>query len=175
MRILPTFIRGLHEIEGLAHRDERGFFLRTWCREEFLAAGIDFSPVQTSVSVNTHRHTLRGMHYQIAPARERKLVRCLHGRILDIVVDVRKDSPTFLKHWAVILTYNAGNAVFIPEGCAHGFLTLTPGALVEYMMDRPYAPEHTRGLRWDDPALGLPWPARPTVLSVRDRTWPDHV
>jgi len=175
MRFLPTIIAGLHEIEGEAHRDERGFFLRTWCREEFLAAGIDFSPVQTSVSVNIHRHTLRGMHYQVAPARERKLVRCLHGRILDVVVDLREGSPTRLQHWALTLCSDAGNALFVPEGCAHGFMTLTAGALVEYMMDTPHAPEHARGLRWDDPALGLPWPARPVVISPRDRRWPDHV
>ena len=174
MRIVPAFIAGLHEIEGLAHGDERGFFLRTWCREGLLAAGIDFVPTQTSVSANTCRHTLRGMHHQVAPALERKLVRCLHGSIFDVVVDVRQDSPTFLRHWTAILSCHAGNAVFIPEGCAHGFLTLTPGALVEYMMDRPYAPEHARGLRWDDPALGIPWPARPAVMSERDRTWPDH-
>ncbi|MBU4523970.1 MAG: dTDP-4-dehydrorhamnose 3,5-epimerase family protein [Desulfomicrobium sp.] len=175
MRILPTIIAGLLEIEGRAHHDERGFFLRTWCREEFLAAGIDFSPVQTSVSASIHRHTLRGMHYQVAPARERKLVRCLHGRIFDVVVDLRQGSPTRLQHWAVILSFDAGNALVIPEGCAHGFMTLTDGALVEYMMDAPHAPEHARGLRWDDPALGLPWPARPVVISARDRNWPDHV
>jgi dTDP-4-dehydrorhamnose 3,5-epimerase len=174
MRILPTIIAGLHEIEGRAHRDERGFFLRTWCREEFLAAGIDFSPVQTSVSASIHRHTLRGMHYQVAPARERKLVRCLHGRIFDVVVDLRQGSPTRLQHWAVILSFDAGNALFIPEGCAHGFMTLTDGAVVEYMMDTPHAPEHARGLRWDDPALGLPWPATPVVISARDRSWPGH-
>jgi dTDP-4-dehydrorhamnose 3,5-epimerase len=175
MRILPTIIAGLHEIEGQAHRDARGFFLRTWCREEFLAAGIDFSPVQTSVSANIHRHTLRGMHYQVSPARERKLVRCLHGRVLDMVIDLREDSPTRLQHWAVTLSSDAGNALFVPAGCAHGFMTLTDGALVEYMMDTPHAPEHARGLRWDDPALGLPWPARPVVISPRDRRWPDHV
>lgn len=175
MRILSTPIAGLHQIEEEAHRDLRGLFLRTWCREEFLAAGIDFSPVQTSLSVNVRRHTLRGMHYQVSPARERKLVRCLQGRILDVVVDLRESSSTFLRHWAVTLCSDAGNALFIPEGCAHGFMTLTDGALVEYMMDAPHAPEHARGLRWDDPALGLPWPARPLVISLRDRSWPDHV
>lgn len=175
MRILPTIIAGLHEIEGRAHRDERGFFLRTWCREELLAAGIDFSPVQTSVSLNLHRRTLRGMHYQVSPARERKLVRCLHGCVFDVVVDLREDSSTHLQHWAVTLSADAGNALLVPAGCAHGFITLTDGALVEYMMDTPHAPEHARGLRWDDPALGLPWPAEPLVISPRDRRWPGHV
>lgn len=175
MRFFPTFIPGLYEIKGLAHRDERGFFLRTWCREEFLAAGIDFNPVQTSVSANIRRHTLRGMHYQASPAGERKLVRCLNGRIRDVVVDLRKGSPTYRKHCVVTLSYNAGNAVFVPVGCAHGFMALTAGALVEYMIDRPYAPELARGVRWDDPILGIDWPSRPSVISVRDLTWPDHV
>ena len=131
MRILSTPIGGLHQIEGEAQRDARGSFLRTWCREAFLVAGIDFSPVQTSLSANIRCHTLRGMHYQVSPARERKLVRCLHGRILDMVVDLREDSPTRLQHWAVTLCSDAGNALFIPEGCAHGFMTLTDGALVD--------------------------------------------
>ncbi len=174
MRFMPTPISGLYRVFGNVHRDERGSFERTWCREVFAAAGLNFSPWQTSLSCNDQSLTLRGLHYQAAPAAERKLVRCVAGRVFDVVVDLRQGSPTLLQHWAATLCAGQGNALFIPHGCAHGFLTLTDGAVVEYMMDSPHAPEHARGLRWDDPALNVWWPAEPRVISERDRTWPDH-
>lgn len=174
MRVVPTPIRGLYEVCGSAHRDERGSFERTWCRQTFAAAGLHFTPSQTSISRNDRCLTLRGMHYQTAPAAERKLVRCLAGRIFDVVVDLRPGSPTLLWHWALTLCAGDGNALFIPQGCAHGFLTLTDGAVVEYMMDAPHSPEHARGLRWNDPVLNVDWPAEPEVISDRDSSWPNH-
>lgn len=174
MRFVPTPIAGLYGVYGSVHRDERGSFERTWCREAFAAAGLNFSPCQASLSRNDRSLTLRGLHYQAAPAGERKLVRCVAGRIFDVVVDLRRGSPTLLRHWAVTLCAGEGDALFIPHGCAHGFLTLTDGAVVEYMMDSPHAPEHARGLRWNDPALDVGWPAEPEVISERDSSWPDH-
>lgn len=174
MRFVPTPIAGLYAVYGSVHRDERGTFERTWCRESFVRTGLHFSPCQTSLSCNERRLTLRGLHYQAAPAAERKLVRCVAGRVFDVVVDLRQGSPTFLQHWTMVLCAGEGSSIFVPHGCAHGFLTLTDRAVVEYMMDSPHAPEHARGLRWDDPALGVVWPALPEVISERDRSWPDH-
>jgi dTDP-4-dehydrorhamnose 3,5-epimerase len=167
-----TPISGLFRIEASRARDERGAFLRSWCQESFAAAGIDFTPIQTSLSENTHQHTLRGMHFQIAPAEEQKLIRCVRGAVFDVLVDLRADQPSYLQHVAITLDSSAANAVFVPRGLAHGFLSLTDDAVVEYMIDTPYAPALARGVRWDDPAFGIAWPAEPKVISERDRAWP---
>lgn len=149
--------------------DARGAFLRTWCAEEFNAAGLDFVPAQISLSENPRRHTLRGMHWRAAPFEEAKLVRCVRGAVLDVALDVRTR-----RHVAVTLSAEAGNALFVGRGLAHGFLTLTEDAAVEYLIDVPYAPGHDRGVRWDDPAFGIPWPAAPAVIGERDASWPDY-
>lgn len=169
-----TAIAGLVEILPERARDARGAFFRSFCAAEFAAAGLDFLPVQASISENPHRHTLRGLHWQEPPAAERKLIRCLHGAVQDVAVDLRPGSETRGRHVAVMLTAEAGNAFFIPAGFAHGFLTLTEDAVLEYMMDVPFAPGLARGLRWNDPALGIAWLAEPRVISERDATWPDH-
>lgn len=174
MRFHETKIPDLIEVLTEPVGDLRGRFLRTWCAEEFAAAGLDFRPVQTSISENRVRHTLRGMHWQEAPVEERKLVRCLRGAVFDVVVDLRPDSPAYL-HWVgVELWPTLHNAVLVPAGCAHGYLTLTDDAWLEYMIDAPYRPEAGRGARWDDPAFAIAWPAVPAVISDRDAQWPDH-
>jgi dTDP-4-dehydrorhamnose 3,5-epimerase len=169
-----TALTGLIEVLPERARDSRGAFFRTFCVAAFARAGLDFRPVQASLSENSRRHTLRGLHWQGPPAAERKLVRCLRGAVHDVAIDLRAGSPTWGCHAAVTLSAEAGNALFIPAGFAHGFLTLTEDAVLEYMMDVAYAPGLARGLRWDDPALGIVWPAPPVVISERDATWPDH-
>jgi dTDP-4-dehydrorhamnose 3,5-epimerase len=171
----PTSLPGAVIIDLDRHVDERGFFARTWCAEEFAAAGLPGAFVQSSVSWNEHRHTLRGMHWQAEPHGEGKLVRCTRGAILDVIVDLRPGSATYLGHVAVKLDDNNRRALFIPAGMAHGFLTLVPGTEVLYQMDTVYVPEAARGARWDDPAFGIAWPATPAVISERDRTYPDLV
>ncbi len=174
MILRPTRIASVTEVVAERSRDARGAFLRSWCRDTFAAAGLDFTPVQASLSETTHRHTLRGMHLQAPPLEEQKLVRCLRGIVFDVALDLRPSSPTRLDHVAVVLDAAVGNAVFIPRGCAHGFLTLTEDVLMEYLIDTPHVPASARGVRWDDPAFAIPWPAVPEVMSERDRDWPDH-
>jgi len=167
-----TPIAGLFRIEASPARDERGAFVRSWCQESFASAGIDFTPIQASLSENTRQHTLRGMHFQVAPAEEQKLIRCVRGAVFDVLVDLRADQPSYLQHVAITLDSKAANAVFVPRGIAHGFLSLTDDAVVEYLIDTPYASARARGVRWDDPAFGIAWPAEPKVISERDRNWP---
>lgn len=173
MIFAETALPGVVEVRAEPAFDERGAFLRAWCRDEFAAAGLAFAPVQISHSENTRRHTLRGMHWQAPPAAEAKLVRCLRGAVHDVALDLRPDSPGFRQVVAVELSAASRNAIFIPAGCAHGFLTLTDDTVLEYLIDAPHAPDHARGLRWDDPAFGISWPAPPAVISARDRAWPD--
>jgi dTDP-4-dehydrorhamnose 3,5-epimerase len=169
----PTPLGGAVLIDLDRHFDERGFFARTWCADEFAAAGLPAKVVQCSVSWNERRHTLRGMHWQAAPHGESKLVRCTRGAILDVIVDLRADSATYLQHLAVELTETNRRALFIPPGMAHGFLTLVDGTEVFYQMDAAHVPEAARGARWDDPAFGITWPAVPEVMSSRDASYPD--
>lgn len=170
----PTAIEGVMEVLPQRARDDRGAFFRGWCVAEFEAAGIAFRPTQISYSENTALHTLRGMHWQDAPAAEAKLVRCVRGAVHDVALDLRPGSASLARHVGVTLTAQAGNALFIPPGCAHGFLTLSYDAVVEYAMDVPYAPALARGLRWNDRAFGIVWPAPPAVISDRDAAWPDY-
>lgn len=173
MRLHLTRLPMVFAVESFAHEDARGGFRRTWCADSFARARIDFVPRQASLSTNTAAHTLRGMHWQEGPHAEQKLVRCIAGAIWDVAVDLRPDSPTHL-HWhAEELSAEEGNALFLPRGVAHGFLTLTSGAVVEYLIDTPHAPEAARGVRWNDPAFAINWPHPPAVISGRDRDWPD--
>jgi len=174
MRLDPTPLPGAFEVTSPAHEDARGGFRRTWCAESFARAGVDFAPTQASLSTNTHAHTLRGMHWQAEPHGEQKLVRCVAGAIWDVALDLRPASPGYRRWHALRLSAEAGNALFLPRGVAHGFLTLTPGAAVEYLIDTPHTPQAARGLRWDDPAFAIDWPARPEVISERDGSWPDY-
>lgn len=173
MRFRATAIPGVVEILATPTEDDRGAFLRTWCQDQFAAAGLAFAPTQVSLSENRARHTLRGMHWQVAPAEEQKLVRCVRGAVHDVALDLRPGTATHRRSVGTVLSAAARNAVFIPRGCAHGFITLTDDAVVEYLIDAPYAPEHARGARWDDPAFGIAWPAAPAVIGDRDRAWPD--
>lgn len=172
MRIIATEIAGVFHIEAEARHDERGFFARIYCPEEFSAAGIDFQSTQINLSRNMARFTLRGMHWQDAPFAESKLVRVTSGTAHDVVVDLRLDSPTFRRWIARRLDAKRANALFIPEGCAHGFLTLEPQTDVLYQMSRPFVPGHTLGLRWDDPGIGIVWPVEPALIGAVDLAWP---
>jgi dTDP-4-dehydrorhamnose 3,5-epimerase len=166
-------LRGVFEIEIERHIDERGFFARTWCKKEFEEHGLDSRVAQSSISFNARRGTMRGVHYQAAPNAETKIVRCTQGSVYDVVLDLRADSATFKKWIAVILSAEQRNMIYIPEGCAHGFLTLADNTEVLYQMTEFFAPESARGVRWNDPAFGITWPEKVEVISERDRTYPD--
>lgn len=172
MKLEATAIAGVFHITTSRAADERGAFLRTWCAETFHECGIDFTPTQASLSENHRAHTLRGLHWQAAPFEEQKLVRCIRGAIFDVAVDLRPDSPTRFAHVAFELSEANAAALFIPRGCAHGFLSLTEDAVVSYLMDAPFQSTAAAGARHDDPRLAIPWPARPAVVSARDLAWP---
>jgi dTDP-4-dehydrorhamnose 3,5-epimerase len=169
----PTSIPGAFVIRIEQREDERGYFARVWCREEFAAHGIDVGIVQASVSHNRQAGTLRGMHFTWPPSREAKLVRCEHGRVHDVILDLRPKSPTFLRHLGFVLDAQEHNALYIPHGVAHGFQTMTADADVLYMMTDSYRPTLAAGARFDDPVFGIAWPLPVTVISDRDRTYPD--
>lgn len=167
-------LAGAYVIRMQKHTDERGYFARTWCLEEFLDQGIDCSFVQSSVSFNTHANTLRGMHLQTAPHGEAKLIRCLRGAVYDVILDLRKDSDTYLQWQAVEMTQDNGTMLFVPEGFAHGFQTLVPNTELSYHITEFYAPDHATGVRWDDPAFAIDWPeAAERTIAAKDREWPD--
>lgn len=153
-------------------RDERGFFARAYCRDALAEAGVAFDVAQINLSRNDAALTLRGMHWQDAPFAEAKIVRAVSGRIYDVVADLRERSPTYRQWTALELDAQSGDAVLIPEGCAHGFLTLTPGADVLYLMGRTHVPGKARGFRYDDPAFGITWPHAPAVVAAADVAWP---
>ncbi len=168
-----TGLKGAYIIEPERLEDERGFFARTWCRREFEAKGFNQEVVQCSISFNKKRGTLRGLHYQISPHEEAKVVRCTCGAIYDVIVDLRPDSHTYKSYISVELSVENRLALYVPEGFAHGFQTLQDDTEVFYQMSEYYHPESARGLRWDDPALGIPWPVNPVwLISERDQGWP---
>lgn len=173
MRFEPTPIPGVVIVELEPHADDRGFFARAHCPEEFAAAGHPFVPVQSSLSRNHAARTLRGMHYQPAPHGEAKLVRVVRGRIHDVALDLRPGSATFGRWTAAELSADNGRALLIPEGVAHGFLTLEPDSDLFYMIDRMFEPGHGRAVRWDDPAFAIDWPAVPDMISPADAAIPD--
>ncbi len=173
MKLLDHPLPGVFLVETEPRRDERGFFARCFCRRELARLGIDGEMSQANLSHSRLRGTLRGLHYQLPPAAETKIVRCLRGRIHDLVLDLRRDSPTFGRHFAAELGGEDGRAMVVPPGCAHGFLTLTDDVLVLYFVSAPYDPERERGVRWDDPAFAIPWPFPPVIVSERDRGHPD--
>ena len=171
MKLVETRVPGAFVISLERQSDERGFFARTYCRSELAAAGLDPHIEQCSLSYNEHEGTLRGMHWQAAPSLEAKLVRCVTGAIYDVVVDMRPDSPAHLQWFGITLDTIARDSLYIPAGCAHGFLTLTDRAEVFYQISGTYAPTAARGVRWDDPKLAIAWPRPPTVISERDRAY----
>lgn len=168
-----TPIEGAYVVRVEPLVDERGFFARTWCHDEFAAHGIEIDIVQASISHNRVAGTLRGMHYSASPAREGKLVRCERGRVYDVIVDLRRGSPSFLTQFAIELDDRRRDALYIPPQVAHGFQTLEPDCDVLYMMSDRYRPELARGARHDDPRLDIRWPLPVSVIAERDRNWPD--
>ncbi len=166
-------VRGAYLVELERHEDERGFFARSWCAREFGERGLCAALAQVSFSHNPASGTLRGMHYQAAPHLETKLVTCVRGRMWDVVADLRPGSPTFRRWHGVELSGGSLRALYVPESCAHGFQTLADDTLVLYQIGGDYHPESARGVRWDDPALGIAWPdCGARVISERDRTYP---
>lgn len=173
MTFLETKLPGVFEISPDFIHDQRGFFARSWCQEEFASHGLNARLVQCNISGNLRKGTLRGMHFQEAPFAEAKLVRCTRGSIFDVALDLRQDYPTFKQWTGVVLTAENHRMLFIPEGCAHGFLTLEDDSEVLYQMSESYHPEAARGFRWDDPAFGIEWPGKIEVISDRDTSYAD--
>ena len=172
MTFTETPLPGAYTLEVTRLEDERGFFARSYCREEFFARGLVTQWSQCSVSFNNRHGTLRGMHFQAAPHEEHKLVRCTAGAIFDVIVDLRANSPTRRRWFGTELTASNHRALYIPQGFAHGFITLADDSEVSYMISVPHAAGYGRGLRWNDPALGVQWPLKPTVVSARDAEFP---
>ena len=174
MLFRPTNIPEVFLVEAQPAADDRGFFARLFCREEFAAHGLSFEPVQANLSGSRLKGTLRGLHYQVEPFAEDKLVMVRQGAIFDVAVDLRPNSPTFGRHHAEELSAANGRAMFVPKGCAHGYQTLADDTEVFYLVSAAYQPGAEQGLRWNDPALAIAWPqAPPTVLSAKDAAWPD--
>jgi dTDP-4-dehydrorhamnose 3,5-epimerase len=168
-------LQGVFEVTMKPNVDARGFFARSWCEKEFAQQGLNPKLAQCNVSFNTRKGTLRGMHYQAAPFGEAKLVRCTAGAIYDVVVDMRPQSPTFKQWSAVILSSENRAMLYIPEGVAHGFLTLADNTEIFYQMSEFYHPKLSRGVRWNDPTFQIEWPDPVVVISERDQTYPDFV
>ena len=174
MRFEMSALNGLLVIDAEPRHDSRGSFTRLFCPQEFAAAGVDFAPMQVNLSRNIAARTLRGMHYQEAPFAEAKLVRCTSGAIFDVALDLRPDSTTYLQWRGFELSRANGRALLIPEGFAHGFITLEPESDVLYQMARCFVPGHERGVRFDDRAFNITWPFAPDHINPRDAAWPDY-
>ncbi len=172
MKFIETELKGAYIIEPEHLEDERGFFARTFCEQEFAAHGLEIRFVQCSVSFNRRKGTLRGLHYQAAPHAEVKLVRCTAGAAFDVVVDIRPGSPTYKRWLGVELSSGNHKMLYIPEGFAHGFQSLEDRTELFYQISKAHAPEAARGIRWDDPAIGISWPMKPLVVSARDQGFP---
>jgi dTDP-4-dehydrorhamnose 3,5-epimerase len=168
-----TDLHGAKLINAQRHGDARGYFGRLYCVEEFRAQGLPHTFVQQNISVSTWRGTLQGLHYQIEPHAEAKLVRCIRGAIVDVIVDLRPDSPTFMQWADFTLTAENQTQLLVPEGFAHGFQTLADDTEVTYLVSHPHTPSAQRGIRWDDPMLAIEWPLPPSQISETDQNWPD--
>jgi dTDP-4-dehydrorhamnose 3,5-epimerase len=172
MRFRETDITGAWVIDPSPHEDERGRFMRAWCAWEFAEHGLDFLPVQANMGFSLRKGTVRGMHFQEAPALEAKLVRCTRGAIFDVVLDLRPESPSYGEWYGAELSAENGRMLYVPEHCAHGYQTLEEFTEMYYMASAFYTPSAVRGVRFDDPAFGIQWPFVATVVSEQDRTWP---
>ncbi|MEC9356458.1 MAG: dTDP-4-dehydrorhamnose 3,5-epimerase [Pseudomonadota bacterium] len=173
MRIEPAPLDGAATIELDLRGDERGFFARMFCEKEFAAAGLETRFVQANNSSNAQRGTLRGLHYQLPPDTEVKLVRCIRGALWDVIVDVRPGSPSFGRWFGAELTAQNRRMMYVPRGFAHGFITLTDDSELIYFVSAFYEPKQERGLRWNDPKIAIDWPVAPSVISEKDANWPD--
>ncbi len=174
MKFLPTTVAGAFAVEIDPRLDQRGLFARAFCAETFAAQGLESVYPHCNISTNDRRGTLRGMHYQVAPGAEAKLVRATRGRVFDVALDLRPDSPSYRLWAAVELDAARHNAFYIPVGCAHGFLTLEDHCEVFYQVSQVYMPTLERAVRWDDPAFAIDWPFMPEVISERDAASPDY-
>ena len=168
MNFIELFLNGAYKIDLEKNEDDRGFFSRVWCKNEFEEHGLDTSIVQINNSLRKKRGTLIGLHFQRPPKTEAKIVRCLYGAIWDVIVDLRKDSPTFGQWYGTELNNNNRTMIFVPQGFAHGYLTLSPDAEILYLVSEFYSPESEDGLRWNDPQVGIKWPDTPQVISDKD-------
>lgn len=173
MIFAETPLRGAFVIEPEPREDTRGLFARTWCRREFEACGLETRIAQCSTSFNKKKGTLRGMHYQVPPAAETKIIRCTRGSLYDVILDLRPDSSTFTRHFAIVLTAENRKMLYVPTGFAHGFQTLEDDTEVLYQISEFYSPDHARSVRWDDPAFGIRWPEDERTIVERDRSYPD--
>ncbi|UCD75417.1 MAG: dTDP-4-dehydrorhamnose 3,5-epimerase [Phycisphaerales bacterium] len=173
MIFTETHLTGAFIIDPDPHHDERGFFARTFCRREFEARGLMSTVAQCNISRSLRRGTLRGMHFQLPPMQEAKLVRCIRGALFDVMLDLRSESPTFRQWIGVELTADNGRSVYVPEGFAHGILTLTDDTELHYLITQFYDPQLSSGVRYNDPVFGIEWPIQPAVINERDRSWPD--
>ena len=175
MIFAETTLPGAYMVELEKRADERGFFARSWCEKEFREHNLNPRTVQCNISFNKRKGTLRGMHYQVAPAAEAKLVRCTQGAIYDVIIDLRPESETFKRHLGVMLTAESHKILYVPEGFAHGFQALEDNSKVFYQISEYYAPQYARGVRWNDPAFGIDWPIVEPIMVDRDRNYPDFV
>ncbi len=175
MNAEETNVKGVFVLSTDIREDDRGAFARLFCETELADQGILFQVAQSSVSVNSADRTLRGLHYQSDEAPESKIVRCVHGAVWDVTVDLRPTSSSYLAWFGTELSSDNMQALVIPAGCAHGFLTLCDDAALLYMMDQAYLPDTACGVRWDDPAFSISWPHRPLIISERDATYPDYI
>ena len=173
MRFVTTPISGLFVVESEPVCDARGSFTRSWCRREFEAQGLASDYVQHNRSYNTCRGTLRGLHFQAVPHAEAKLITVLRGSLYDVVVDLRPEASTFRQHFAIELTATSQRSLYVPERCAHGFMTLEDDTEVLYQMSEYHVPEAARGVRWNDPVFGIKWPLPVASISDRDASYPD--
>lgn len=175
MQFIETKLKGAFIIDIERLEDERGFFARSWCQREAEPFGLRPKWRQCDISFNNAKGTMRGMHYQSAPYEEAKLVRCTRGAIYDVMIDLRADSPTFKQWVGIDLSAENRRMLYIPEGFAHGFLTLEDNTEVFYQMSEFYAPEYAKGVRWNDPAFGIQWPMNIRSITERDRNYPDFL
>jgi dTDP-4-dehydrorhamnose 3,5-epimerase len=171
-----TNVAGAYLVETRPRADARGFFNRVWCRKEFANCGLNTTFVQCNTSFNARRGTLRGLHCQTAPFEDAKLVNCIRGAVYDVLVDLRKESRTFGRWFGQVLTPDSHSMVYVPEGCAHGYMALEAGSEIMYFVSQFYHPEAETGIRWNDPAFAIEWPdVGPPFLSSKDQAWPDYI
>jgi len=174
MEFKNTEIGGLYVVDMNRLEDERGFFARAFCSEEFERMNLDSNVMQANISYNKLAGTLRGMHYQRSPYQETKFIRCISGSIYDVVIDLRKDSPTYRQSFGIELNDENRTALFVPKDCAHGFVTLKDNAEVIYLVSQSYVPDAEQGIRWDDTQFSIDWPVTPVVVSPKDASWDNY-
>ncbi|MGJ8682418.1 dTDP-4-dehydrorhamnose 3,5-epimerase family protein [Paraglaciecola sp.] len=175
MKVKQTNISGACVLTQHKHADERGYFSRNYCQKTFTDLGLSGGFIQSSESWNTNKGTLRGLHFQSSPYEEVKLVRCIKGKLFDVILDLRKSSKTYLQHFCIELKALDGNIIYVPKGVAHGFLTLEEDTVIGYsMLEGEYSAQHATGVRWDDPKFKIEWPFSPTVISEKDASFKNH-